>query len=213
MKKNTLLPLILISLLGFGCNRPQPVLENPTPPEPSPVTQTTVEPTAPPPTKYPKRIVSESIIGSWHAAPLVGSGFSQRYSFFENGMYLYISSEYDYDSKNQLGAESGTWKLTDNTLTLNTTAGLKITVHADDTVGFEKVSVKKQTVITLGAFEKTEPSIVYSLQRSFDKMTYWKFADTSDYWCPPSSKYHQENPDRDYKACDLLLNVYSSSAK
>ena len=41
--------------------------------------------------------IKEEYIGSWHAAPSVGSGYSERFVFFSSGNYLFFPSQYECD--------------------------------------------------------------------------------------------------------------------
>lgn len=152
-----------------------------------------------------RRVVNESLIGSWHADSVVGSGYSERYSFFQDGTFLFIPSEYADSSKTDRAASVGTWSLVGNNLILNTTSALD--------AKFEKVVLRSQSTISLGDFEQTESNIAYSVRRLFDKQYFWKFEDDPLFWCPPDTVYWRESRDRDFEVCDQLLNAYGPLQK
>ena len=41
--------------------------------------------------------IKAEYVGSWHAAPSVGSGYNERFVFFSTGNYLFVPSQYDCD--------------------------------------------------------------------------------------------------------------------
>lgn len=201
--------IALLTLLGFGCATSQP---------PSPLSEQVnnpplAQPENPKPqtTEFTQRVLNQSLVGSWHGAGGVPSGFLDRYSFFDDGRYLYIPSEYSEDPTT--GAEYGTWRLEGNKITLNTNAALTITLVDATNVEYKVVPQNNKYVLTLGALEKNAPTEVYPYRRLFGQAYSWKYSDDPLFWCPPNSKYYQENPDRDYKACELLLKVYGSVSK
>ena len=57
-----------------------------------------------------------SLTGLWHEMNMVGSGFSERYAFYEDGSFIYCHSQMD-DSKRNL-CKTGTWSFADDALQL-----------------------------------------------------------------------------------------------
>jgi len=70
------------------------------------------------------------MIGSWHTAPYVGAAYGPRYHFYDDGSYLYESS--NYTSENRIISESGTWNIENEILTL--TVNSKVTVEGGERV-------------------------------------------------------------------------------
>jgi hypothetical protein len=57
--------------------------------------------------------IKADYIGSWHAAPSVGSGYAERFVFFASGNYLFFPSQYECASGDEACVpspiEAGIW--------------------------------------------------------------------------------------------------------
>ena len=56
------------------------------------------------------------LTGLWHEMNMVGSGFSERYAFYEDGTFIYCSSQMDDLERNL--CKTGTWSVADDELRL-----------------------------------------------------------------------------------------------
>src|SRR4030065_2117939 len=74
--------------------------------------------------EYDKELgeIKEEYIGSWHAAPSVGSGYSERFVFFSSGNYLFFPSQYGCEFGDESCVmsliEEGTWGVQGNQMNL-----------------------------------------------------------------------------------------------
>ena len=57
-----------------------------------------------------------SLTGLWHEMNMVGSGFSERYAFYEDGSFIYCHSQMDGLERNL--CKTGTWSVADDELQL-----------------------------------------------------------------------------------------------
>jgi len=61
-------------------------------------------------------VAESDLIGTWQNTPMVSSGMTDIYHFSDTGRFIYEYSQYDSDRS--VLAESGTWSVSNNVLTL-----------------------------------------------------------------------------------------------
>ncbi len=93
--KKLFLIIILIGLLGIGCNLTENVQED----------------------KVGVSVERGYLVGSWHASKSVSAGYAERYIFYENGKYVFFYSQYDTEKK--YFAQSGLWRIEKDKLILD----------------------------------------------------------------------------------------------
>ncbi|HHY64227.1 MAG TPA: hypothetical protein GX501_04190 [Clostridiaceae bacterium] len=59
--------------------------------------------------------IDKAFVGLWHSMNVVGSGFAERYAFYEDGTFIYGANQMDDDP---LIYASGTWGVSDGKLKL-----------------------------------------------------------------------------------------------
>ena len=120
---------------------------------------------------------SSVMIGVWHDMPMVGSGLSQRYHFYDDGSFVFEYSQFD-ETKTTL-SESGKWTFINDLLSLEITE--KITV-----VGGEKTESKGRIVIVIPTPPEKKEYTVHtplSLDKEVSPDGYYTFdIEGIEYW-------------------------------
>jgi hypothetical protein len=108
-------------------------------------------------------------VGSWHACESVGSGYCDRFVFYPNGNYVYISSEGN--------REQGIWGVTTNSEDVRNVLNIAEGGNLDNLRGlqFESVNV----------FGEDSP---YRFSNSLDGEQYWQVSYNPDMWNPESGE-------------------------
>jgi hypothetical protein len=108
-------------------------------------------------------------VGSWHACESVGSGYCDRFVFYPNGNYVYISSEGNI--------EQGIWGVTTNSEDVRNVLNIAEGGNLDNLRGlqFESVNV----------FGEDSP---YRFSNSLDGEQYWQVSYNPDMWNPESGE-------------------------
>ncbi|NJD57941.1 MAG: hypothetical protein FIA98_00890 [Anaerolineae bacterium] len=121
--------------------------------------------------------IKEGYIGSWHAAPMVGSGYNERFVFFPSGNYLFFPSQYECDL-NDLACspspiEEGIWGIQDNQMHLATGG-----------------DIDKLRIISIGKVIDSSPDeSPYPFKTTFDGTTYWLMSKDTDMWNPQTGEF------------------------
>ena len=120
--------------------------------------------------------IIEDYIGSWHAAPSVGSAYSERFVFFASGNYLFFPSQYEcaFDDPSCIPSpiEEGIWGVRDGQINLAIDGDIN---HV------RSISVGK--VIDSPADESP-----YPLKTTFDGTTYWLMSKDTNMWNPETGE-------------------------
>jgi hypothetical protein len=121
--------------------------------------------------------INEEYIGSWHAAPLVGSAYNERFVFFPSGNYLLFPSQYECDPGDftctPSPIEEGIWGIQDNQM--------KLAKGGD---------IENLRIITIGTVIDSSPDeSPYPLKTTFDGMTYWLMSNDTDMWNPATGEF------------------------
>ena len=120
--------------------------------------------------------IKTDYIGSWHAAPSVGSGYSERFVFFSSGNYLFFPSQYECDlnkpacTPSQI--EEGIWGIQDNHMNL---------AKGGDIDYLRSISIGN--VIDSSPEESPYPFIT-----TFDGTTYWLISKDTNMWNPETGE-------------------------
>jgi hypothetical protein len=123
--------------------------------------------------------INEDYVGSWHAAPSVGSGYAERFVFFPSGNYLFFPSQYECDPNDSSCTpspiEEGVWGVLDGILNL---------VKDGD--------INSVRSIPVGEVVATPPDeSPYPNKTTFDGVTYWLLSPETNLWNPESGELCQ----------------------
>jgi hypothetical protein len=120
--------------------------------------------------------IQEDYVGSWHASPVVGSGYNERFVFFSTGNYIFFPSQYECDfgdaSCIPSPIEEGTWGVQDN----------QINLAIDGEINTIR-SILAGIVIDSPSEESP-----YSLKTTFDGTTYWLLSKDTNMWNPETGE-------------------------
>jgi hypothetical protein len=129
--------------------------------------------------KYNKELgdIKEVYIGSWHAAPSVGSGYSQRFVFFSSGNYLFFPSQYECDFSDESclmsPIEEGTWGIQGSQMNLA-----------------KEGDIRNVRSILIGEVIDSAPEeSPYPLKATFDGTTYWLMSKDTNMWNPETGEF------------------------
>lgn len=133
-----------------------------------------------------QQITKEDVLGFWHSMPIVGSGYSEYYQFFEDGTFYFGHNQ--MDCADSIITEQGRYLLKKNKLTLNFASRNVITggklVPATGSCGSDfEIEGGTEVVQTFYSREKiklskfmTDPDYDYLKRMSFGKYFYWKLS-------------------------------------
>lgn len=115
-------------------------------------------------------VINNDYVGSWHAAPFVGSGYAERFVFYVTGNYVYFPSQYQCDPKDTACTpapiRAGTWGITGDQI--NTTVWGDIDSMISTSVG---------KVIEADANESP-----YAYQTEIGGESYWLMSRETNLW-------------------------------
>ncbi len=118
----------------------------------------------------------EDYMGSWHAAPSVGSGYNARFVFFATDNYLFFPSQYEcaFDDPSCIPSpiEEGIWGVRDGQINLAIDGDIN---HV------RSISVGKVMV-------STADESPYPLKTTFDGTTYWLMSKDTNMWNPETGE-------------------------
>lgn len=118
--------------------------------------------------------IEKELIGCWHAGPSVGSGFGDRYIFFQDNTVIFLPSQYEEDKKYY--QYFGKWSVKDNSLQLNFAKAIQVSSD-----GLETFREKK--TIPLGEFEKESPeNSPYEKKVKLADQYFWKYSEDTELW-------------------------------
>lgn len=120
--------------------------------------------------------IREDYVGSWHAAPSVGSGYAERFVFFSSGNYLFFPSQYECDIDDTdctpSPIEEGVWGVLDGQLNL---------VKDSDIGSLRSISI--------GEVVDSPPDVSpYPRKTTFDGTTYWLISEDTNLWNPQTGE-------------------------
>ena len=120
--------------------------------------------------------IKEDYVGSWHAAPSVGSGYAERFVFFSTGNYLFFPSQYECDFSDNTctpsPVEEGTWGV----------QGDQINLSRDG-------DINNVRSIYIGKVIDSSPDeSPYPLKTTFEGTTYWLMSKDTDMWNPETGE-------------------------
>lgn len=128
--------------------------------------------------EYDKELgeIKEEYIGSWHAAPSVGSGYSERFVFFSSGNYLFFPSQYECDFGDESCVtspiEEGTWGVQGSQLNLA-----------------KEGDIRNVRSILIGeVIDSAAEESPYPLKTTFDRTTYWLMSKDTNMWNPETGE-------------------------
>ncbi|MBI3968167.1 MAG: hypothetical protein HY329_21225 [Chloroflexi bacterium] len=115
------------------------------------------------------------LVGFWHSLPFVPAGFRDRYSFFADGDYVYLSTRTvspDLEAGSLSTGHRGTWRLRDSGLELLATR----TLNGDGTIHDH---LPRAITVRVGPLEPVPPSeSPYPSKAKIGGVYFWKY--TSD---------------------------------
>lgn len=137
------------------------------------------------------------LVGVWQDMPSIAAGYSNRYHFFKDGTYSFVTSQMDCESN--LRQIDGTWKIEDNKLLLikslisENVKGKKVKASGSCETKYELVNyetnmmeadkwcqINKCNITTnseLSKISKDEKSAGSYLKTNINGVDYWKFSD------------------------------------
>lgn len=120
--------------------------------------------------------IKEDYIGSWHAAPSIGSGYNERFVLFSSGNFLFFPSQYECDFGDESCVpspiEEGTWGVQGSQMNL---------AKDGDTNNVRSILIGE--VIDSPAEESP-----YPLKTTFDGTTYWLLSKDTNIWNPETGE-------------------------
>jgi hypothetical protein len=120
--------------------------------------------------------IKEDYIGSWHAAPFVGSGYSERFVLFSSGNYLFFPSQYECAFGDESCVlppiEEGTWGVQGN----------KMNLAKDGDIN------NIRSILIGEVIDSSEEESPYPLKTTFDGTTYWLMSKDTNKWNPETGE-------------------------
>jgi hypothetical protein len=120
--------------------------------------------------------IKEEYIGSWHAAPFVGSAYNERFVFFLTGNYLYIPSQYECDLNDSTcipsPIEQGIWGIQDDQMNL---------AKDGDINNVRSILIGK-------VVDSPTDESPYPLKTTFDGTIYWLLSQDTNMWNPDTGE-------------------------
>jgi hypothetical protein len=114
--------------------------------------------------------IKEDYIGSWHAAPFVGSGFSERFVLFSSGNYLFFPSQYECDFGDESCVlppiEEGTWGVQGNQMNLAKDGDIN----------------NVRSILIGEVIDSSAEESPYPLKTTFNGTTYWLMSKETNMW-------------------------------
>ena len=121
--------------------------------------------------------IKEQYIGSWHAAPFVGSGYNERFVFFPSGNFLFFPSQYECDFSDAScipsPIEEGIWGIHDDLMNL---------AQGGDAGNVRSILIGK-------VIDSPPDESPYPLKTSFDGTTYWLLSKDTNMWNPETGEF------------------------
>jgi hypothetical protein len=121
-------------------------------------------------------IIQEDYVGSWHASPMVGSGYNERFVFFSSGNYIFFPSQYECDfsdvSCTPTPIEEGTWGVQDN----------QINLAIDGDIS------NVRSILVGSVIDSPSEESPYSLKTTIDGTTYWLISKDTNIWNPETGE-------------------------
>jgi len=116
--------------------------------------------------------IKAEYIGSWHAAPSVGSGYAERVVFFASGNYLFFPSQYEcaVDDEACIASpvEEGIWGVQEGEMSLAKDGELRDPGR-----------------ISIGNVVDSSPDeSPYPMKTTLDGVTYWLMSSETNLWDP-----------------------------
>ena len=120
--------------------------------------------------------IKEEYIGSWHAAPSVGSGYRERFVLFSSGNYLFFPSQYECNFGDEscvpFPIEEGTWGIQDGQMNL---------AKEGEIANIRGIGIGEVTV-------SPPDESPYSIKTTFDGTTYWLISNETKLWNPETGE-------------------------
>lgn len=115
----------------------------------------------------------ESLAGSWHANPIVGSGYSERFMFKDDGSVVFYVSEYDSSSNVLSKLGTYTYEKDDIRIHFNKVINLDGTTNSiSEDVLYGLISVEE-----VDPNESPYPIKITLKMANGDTIDYWKYSD------------------------------------
>jgi hypothetical protein len=128
--------------------------------------------------EYDKELgeIKEEYIGSWHAAPFVGSGYSERFVLFSSGNYLFFPSQYECDFGDESCVlppiEEGTWGVQGSQMNLAKNGDIN----------------NVRSILIGEVIDSSAEESPYPLKTTFDETTYWLMSKDTNMWNPETGE-------------------------
>lgn len=120
--------------------------------------------------------IKEDYIGSWHAAPFVGSGYGERIVFFSSGNYLFFPSQFecDFNDKSCIPSplEEGTWGIQGDQMNL---------AKEGDIDNIRSILIGK-------VIDSPPDESPYPLKTTFNGTIYWLLSKDTSLWNPETGE-------------------------
>lgn len=120
--------------------------------------------------------IKEDYIGSWHAAPFVGSGYNERFVLFSSGNYLFFPSQYECAFGDETCVlplvEEGTWGVQGNQMNLTKDGDIN----------------NIRSILIGEVIDSSAEESPYPLKTTFNGITYWLMSKETNMWNPETGE-------------------------
>lgn len=121
--------------------------------------------------------IKAEYIGSWHAAPSVGSGYAERFVFFASGNYLFFPSQYECAFGDEACVpspiEESIWGVQEDKINL---------AKEGDISNIRSILIGE-------VIDSPSEESPYSTKTAFDGTSYWLISIATDLWNPETGEW------------------------
>jgi hypothetical protein len=131
--------------------------------------------------------IDEDLIGSWHGCPSIGSGYCERYVFYNNGNYVFFHREVDKVNSTEESKESNS----DEDMIVQGTWGVISLENGTQkllTMAVNGIIKNKEEVVISPLQESDEDESPYPYKITIDNEEYWRVSSKTELWNPQTGE-------------------------